>query len=359
LSAANQIDDDYVASGKVRLVLRDFPLTSIHPQAVSAAEAARCAGDQGGGDAYWAMHDQLFEQQSEWSGDDNAAERFKSYAGSLGLDGDAFNACLDGGDNAGAVLADMNQALEEGLRVTPSFVLTGVVMEGALPFEAFQQNLETVLAGGVLPTPTVEPTPEWIEVEAPSVEVEPGDAPAKGDPAAPVTIIEFSDFQCPYCARFVADGYAVLIEEFVETGRVHYVFKDFPLTSIHPLAVAAAQAAHCAREQGGDDAYFAMHDALFAGQETWSKATEPTSAFAELADGLDLDGEAIRACLAEGRYASTVEQSFNEAVSIGLNGTPSFVMNGQVTSGALTPESLRDMIEGLERGEPLKTWIQK
>ena len=128
-------------------ILKDLPLTSIHPQAMLAAEASRCAGAQEAGEeAYMAMHTKLFEEQEAWSGRANAAELFAGYATEIGLDGERFAACLENHETAAAVEADMEEALSAGITGTPAFLVNGRLVSGALPFEAFEQAVESAIA---------------------------------------------------------------------------------------------------------------------------------------------------------------------------------------------------------------------
>src|SRR5690606_8026753 len=134
-----QIKADYVDSGKVRYVFLDFPLTSIHPQAQQAAEAALCAGDQG---AYVEMHDMLFARQGEWNGRSDAADLFTNYATDLGLDAAGFAECLDSRTHESAVLADLEQGIRLGVDGTPAFFLNGNFLSGAQPYEVFRDTIE-------------------------------------------------------------------------------------------------------------------------------------------------------------------------------------------------------------------------
>jgi protein-disulfide isomerase len=157
-------------------VFRNLPLYSIHPQAQKAAEAAECAGEQS---EYWEMHDALFESQGQWSGNPDAVTVFKDMADELGLDQAEFDACLDGGKYADKVSADSEEGIAAGLASTPSFLINGMVLAGAQPFGAFQQQIDYFLAGG---------EPIELEVGADSYR-------SMGQPDAPVVITEFSDFQ--------------------------------------------------------------------------------------------------------------------------------------------------------------------
>jgi protein-disulfide isomerase len=151
-------------------------LYSIHPQAQKAAEAAECAGEQG---KYWEMHALLFEGQESWSGSQDAVNTFKDLAGDLDLDQAQFDACLDDGTYADKVTADYQEGAAEGVSGTPAFRVNGIALSGAQPFEAFQQQIEYLLAGGEPPT---------LEVSADSYR-------SLGQADAPVVITEFSDFQ--------------------------------------------------------------------------------------------------------------------------------------------------------------------
>jgi protein-disulfide isomerase len=156
-------------------VFRNFPLHSIHPQAQKAAEAAECAGEQG---QYWEMHDLLFEGQDKWSGNPDAVSVFKEMAGELDLDQAEFDACLDDGKYASLVAADTEEGLAARMSSTPSFLVNGVKLAGAQPFEAFQEQIDYFLAGG---------EPVGLEVAADSYR-------SLGQPDAPVVITEFSNY---------------------------------------------------------------------------------------------------------------------------------------------------------------------
>jgi protein-disulfide isomerase len=127
-----------VDTGQVRYVFKDFPLTSIHPQAMSAAEAARCAGDQ---EAYLPMHDLLFSKQQEWSGRNDADQIFTGYAGELGLDTATFTECLSSNQHEAAIMADLNEGSGFGVTGTPAFFINGLLVSGAQPYDVFAQAI--------------------------------------------------------------------------------------------------------------------------------------------------------------------------------------------------------------------------
>jgi len=141
-------------------VFIQHPLASIHPQAPKAAEAALCASKQGA-KAFWAMHEVLFEKAREWSGQENLTELFKGYAAELGLDTEAFVACLESGETADQVQAELKQGEALGVSGVPSFFINDWFIEGAQPFEVFQEVIEKALRGEH-PPPTPTPLPPGV-----------------------------------------------------------------------------------------------------------------------------------------------------------------------------------------------------
>lgn len=342
LQTLPSIVSEMVDSGRVYYILKDLPLDQLHPDARAAAEAARCAGDQ---DTYWTMHDELFANQSEWAGQGEAAmELFVGYATGLGLDESEMTACLESGRFKDAIEDNVAEARALGISGTPMFYIDGYPLNGARPFEHFQLAVqyaeEGILADAYAPQqqqaqqPSAPPTPADVEI---------GDAFELGDPDAPITIIEFTDFQCPFCARHFQQTYPQLIEEYVDTGIVRYVFKDFPLNSIHPQAAEAAQAARCAGDQG---AFNEMHDVLFQRQMQWSGQT-PTTLFVAFAEELGLDSDAFEQCLTSGKYIDAVNADLDQGLELGVTGTPAFFINGYLVSGAQPYSLFQQAIESL------------
>ncbi|HKE86935.1 MAG TPA: thioredoxin domain-containing protein [Vicinamibacterales bacterium] len=166
-----------------------------------------------------------------------------------------------------------------------------------------------------------------------TVAVDPAD-PAIGNKAAPITLIEFADFQCPFCGR-VAPTIKKLRETYGDKVRV--VWKDFPLTQIHPQAFKAGEAAHCAGDQGK---YWEYHDRLFANQQSLM----PDDLKKHAAD-LGLDAGAFAACLDTSKYGERVRDGVAEGTRLGVNSTPMFYVNGRVVSGAQPYENFVSVID--------------
>ncbi|HSN75143.1 MAG TPA: thioredoxin domain-containing protein [Anaerolineae bacterium] len=337
---------EYIDSGKVRLEFRDFPLDSLHPNATPAAVAARCAGEQGD---YWGMHDLLFGNQGQWSNVADPSELFTGYAGEMGLDTEAFAGCLTSGQFDEAIAQDLLAGQMAGITGTPSFLLNGNLLVGAQPASVFQQALDTLLAGGTLEDPNAaaqqpQQAPEPVDIPI-------AGAPVKGDPNAPMTIVEYSDYQCPFCSRFAEQTLPTLLQEYIDSGQAKLVFKDFPLESIHPNAQKAAEAARCVRElAGSDDSYWAMHDALFANQAEWSGSRSATGLFAGYASEIGVDAAAFDECLTSDRFAEAVQADLVEGLNFGVQGTPTFFIDGQPFVGAQPIENFRQAIGMVQEG---------
>jgi protein-disulfide isomerase len=148
-------------------------------------------------------------------------------------------------------------------------------------------------------------------------------APTQGKADAPVTFVEFSDFQCPFCGSFYTQTLPQLLTTDVDTGKVKFVYKQFPLDNLHPNAREAALASECANEQGK---FWSYHNALFGNQTTWSNqdATQVVSTFKKYASDLKLDTASFNSCLDTKRYSSIVDKDSQEGSSYGVSGTPTF-----------------------------------
>jgi protein-disulfide isomerase len=159
--------------------------------------------------------------------------------------------------------------------------------------------------------------------------------PVLGTEDAPITIIEFADFQCPYCQRHVLETYPLLLEDFGD--QIRYVYKDFPLTRIHAQALPAALAAQCAQEQG---MFWEYHDLLFSGRMELGD-----EAYLAYADELGMDAATFSACYEEGRYTDLVQADYDLAVQLGVNATPTFFVNGIRVVGAQPYSVFANLIE--------------
>jgi len=174
------------------------------------------------------------------------------------------------------------------------------------------------------------------------------DDPVLGNDDAPITIVEWSDYQCPFCRRFYNDTLPELKAKYIDTGKAKLVYRDFPL-SFHKDATPAAAAAECAREQKGDEIYFAYHDLIFEGQNELGQGTVniPEESLKQYAGELGLNTDEFNECLASYKYAAEIQKDFTAGQSAGVNGTPAFLINGQMVAGAQPFSSFEQVIEAL------------
>lgn len=351
------IDESYVRSGQVRVVFRDFPLAELHPNAPPAHVAANCVADQGA-EAYWQMHGLLFQTQSAWNSLADPMSYFTELATQTGVDMTVFNSCVQSGEKDAVVAAGIAEARAKGFSGTPSFEFVRSATDeafplvGAQPYDQFSAMLDTLIAGG---TPQTEQAQEGSD-EIPFWATAEGLAPDperpqytmagdfhRGNPDAKVTVIEFSDFQCPYCRKHTQETQPVLDEKFVDTDQVYWVFKHFPL-SIHPQAPAAGVAAECAADQGQ---FWEMHERLFNTIPDWS-INEPNPIFAGLAGELGLDVDKFTTCLTEPAANERVQEDLAAGTAF-VRGTPTFIVlydgQGSIIPGALPADRFSEILQ--------------
>ncbi len=178
------------------------------------------------------------------------------------------------------------------------------------------------------PAPAPEPAADMVALA--------DDDSVKGDANAPVTIVEFVDYECPFCARFYAQTLGQIDTEYIQTGQVKLIVRDFPL-SFHARAQKAAEAAECAGEQGK---YYEMHDQLFENGMGHGVET-----FKQYAEELGLDNETFNECLDSGAMAEETAKDMQDGANAGVKGTPAFFINDQLVSGAQPFAAFKQIID--------------
>lgn len=205
----------------------------------------------------------------------------------------------------------------------------------------FRSNVEGYdSTGNSVPSSTGTPTTQKIEVSA-------DDDPWLGNEDAKVTVIEFSDYQCPFCRKYWTESYPQLKEEYIDTGKIKYVFRDFPL-NFHPGAPLAAVAGNCVREQLGNDAYFKYHDIVFGeqnkqGQGTIQFGEDEVMSWVSQMDGLNMNE--FNTCYNDPAQKAEVDADFAAGAQAGVSGTPSFFINGEMLVGAQPYSVIKATIE--------------
>lgn len=180
---------------------------------------------------------------------------FAKYADDLGMNSAKFSSCFKAGKYAAKVNTDARIASAIGISGTPAFILNGRMFSGAVPYTGLAQFLDAELKNSTnrsLALTLINENDSYI-----------------GKKDAPLVIIEFSDFQCYYCRNFTIDTFGLLKKNYIDTGKVLFYYKHFPLASIHSNAEKAAEAAECGREQGK---FWEYYEVLFEKQSEWGSA---------------------------------------------------------------------------------------
>ncbi len=345
---------------RVRVVWRNNPLP-FHDNAMPAAEAAAEAYAQGGDTKFWQMHDTMMEHQTEL---DRA--HLEQYAQQIGLDMTRFRAALDNHTHQAAIQADVAAAARVGARGTPAFFINGRNLMGAQPFEQFQTiiddeihraeaqvahgtpraQLYAALMRGASASAPEEAAPSAAPTKAPPrPQPDPNavyrvpvtaDQPVRGRADALVTMVVFSDFQCPFCSR-VEPTVTQLIEQYGNDLRV--VWRNNPLP-FHQNAGPAAELSVEAFVQQGSEGFWRMHDTLFEHQSELDRAH--LEGYAE-AQGLNMT--AVRNCLDNNTHQAAITADQDLARQLGASGTPSFFINGRNLRGAQPIEAFRTAID--------------
>jgi len=331
-----QIHDTY--GDKIRFVWRNEPLP-FHPHAMPAAKAAMAALEQGQ-DKFWAFHDILFKNQRKLEASD-----LEAYAKQAGLNIDKWKADQSSPKIAQEISEDQKAGQQVGANGTPAFFINGKSLSGAQPFASFKAVIDdqlkkaemlekkgvkgadlyakltelNIAEGGAAAAPPA-PAPN-----AP-VTVAVGNAPTRGPTNAPVTVVEFSDFQCPFCGRAFKTMNDV---EKAYAGKIRVVFKQNPLP-FHPHALPAAQASLSAAAHGK---FWQMYDQLFENQRQLERAD-----LDKYAAAVGLNAAQFKSDMDSGKYKAAVEADLAEGRKVGVTGTPTFVIGTGTTT--ITGEKL-------------------
>ena len=226
---------------------------------------------------------------------------------------------------------------DASVKSLPAFFFGPTIEKASLFTQA--QPLFTKMSDGWYSLDTVQlGIPPGKFLQLPSTD---GSALTLGNPDAKIKVVEFSDWQCPYC-RAMHPAIKQMLQDYKD--QVYYVYKQFPLTSIHPQAMNASLAVACANEQGPGK-WFEYGDNLFAKQDEWTKTTG-TQKFKDYARTLKLDGTAFDKCLDTKKYADQITADQKEGASFGISGTPGTFVGSQFLGGYVAPAEFKKLIDG-------------
>ncbi|UQA62077.1 DsbA family protein [Polyangium aurulentum] len=315
---------------KLRIVYKNNPLP-FHPRAEPAAELALEARAQKGDAAFWAVHDKLFADNKDL---DDA--RLEAVAKEVGIDAKKAMAAIAAKKHAALIQKDQDLADDIQANGTPHFFINGRRLVGAQPIDKFTAIIdeeitkaEALVKKGTAAAKVYDtiqkdaksaPPPEKVTVPAPTK-----DNPSRGPANAKVVVQIFSDFQCPFCKR---SNDTIRMLENEHQGKVRFVWRNLPLP-MHKDAMPAAEAAMEAFKQKGNDGFWKMHDLLFTDQTKLDRASLDQHAAA-----LGLDPAKFTAALDGHTHKAAIEADTKAADAANISGTPAFVINGYLISGA-------------------------
>lgn len=207
----------------------------------------------------------------------------------------------------------------------------------------FLQNTLKTYATSAKPTVTAAAN-EPAEPEPPAVvSIDAGKLPLLGNENAKVTVVEFSDFQCPYCEKFFTDTFSQLKTDYIDSGKIKFAFRHFPLP-FHQNSQKAHEASECANEQGK---FWDYHDLLFQNQASWSEQTDTDviDSFVSYAGQAGLDTAQFRSCLESSKYASRIQDDLSAGQKVQVDGTPAFFINGHRLTGSQPFSEFKKVID--------------
>jgi protein-disulfide isomerase len=337
---------------QLRLVFKHTPLP-FHAFARPAAETAAAVFELGGSGAFFAFHDRAFASQLQLS-----TENLESWAVGAGIQVTALRAELASGRPRDKVDEDLRVGGELGVNGTPAFRINGVTLAGAQPLESFVAIVDEQLAAAarlrsagtparaiyatltdqnlVVPPPPSPPRAEADDDTSVWKLPIASDDPQRGPRDALVTVVVFSDFQCPFCKR--VEGTLDELRRIYDKD-LRIVWKDNPLP-FHLRAKPAAQVARAVYQARGNDAFWKMHDALFAGPSRLEDAD-----LEALAKEQGLSAGAVHAALKSEKLGARIDESVEQATDFQARGTPHFFINGRRLAGAQPLSKFQELID--------------
>ncbi len=310
------IKENYINEGHVKFVYRHFPVVG----GEQPAEASACADEQ---DLFWQFHDRLFDRY-----DEDIEENFTEWIDDFDGNNEEFQECMDSDRGKKAVEHDQQLGTAVGVQGTPGFMINDEQVSGAQSYDKFEEIIESHLNNNDFDDVPEDESDDQFDME----ELAEG-APYKGDSDAPVVIVEWSDFACPFCGRFYDETLGQIEQNYIESGDVKFVYRHFPVVG----GDAQAEASVCADEQG---IFWEFHDRLFDRFDAYSP-----NEFPDWIEEFGGDSAEFQDCLDSGRATEVVQRDQQLGVAAGVQGTPGFVINGELVSGAQPFQEFEQVIE--------------
>lgn len=322
------IQKEYIDTGKVRLIFRDFPLNA---PALRASQLAQCAG-KSGDDKYFTTLKRLFAEQKNWAFDKDFKEKLANIAKETGMNANAFEACLSDKEIETAVITSRKDGAEKlGVSATPSFFLNGEKTE-IRSVEDARKALDTVLSGKTLGQEAKEAAKRIMVAQ-------PGDM-VLGKTKAKVTVVEYSNIACPHCGEFHKTLLSTLQKDYIDTGKVKLVFRELP---INQAAFYAYMVAHCK----GKDEFFNTLSLLIDETQNWAGTPAFIPPLRMVAEKAGITKEAFYSCI-ENRDAEVriLNHAREAGETLGINHSPAVFINGNRVEELSSPDAIRQAVDG-------------
>lgn len=322
-----QIVDTY--KDKVHFIFKNFALSDTPGQgSFSTHEAGVCAQEQG---RFWPFYEAIYG-----AADKPDAAGLRKIAQNIGLNMTAFEACMKSDRPKKTIFLDQQEGKAKGVEGTPSFFINGQQVAGAYPFEYFKNIIDGILSGKPQPVPAAaQPAP--AAPPPPPAVVQFDDLkgrPSEGPDNAPVTLVQFSDFHCPFCQRLEPTLTQVMKDY---QGKVRKVWRHFPLP-MHAGSARTHQAAECANQQGK---FWAFHDKAFA----HFGSTQGDEALNKIAEESGLNMKKFKKCMESQDSKDAVQKDITKGSASGVRGTPATFVNGRIMVGAQPYDAFKRMID--------------
>lgn len=233
-----------------------------------------------------------------------------------------------------------------------TFVLLGVIVGFAASQLPYLKNVRQAAVATIEDSDQAKPAETPESETGPNLTGEqilslPDDDPFFGQADAPITVVEFSDFQCPFCSKFFNTTFPQIEQNYIEKGKVRFVYRDFPL-DFHEQSQMAAEAAQCANDQGK---FREMHDAIFSGQQEWASNPDALNVFKNYAKETGLDSGDFNECMNEHKFVAEIRKDLIDGATVGVNGTPAFFINGRGVSGAMPFDIFKSIFDAELEGK--------
>lgn len=325
------IQKEYIDTGKVRLIFRDFPLNA---PALIGAQAAHCIGKADSAKYYQTIKT-LFAKQRDWALDERFKPKLAALVKPMGMDAKAFDACLADKDIETKVLQSRQNGDKAGVASTPTFFVNGEKAEIHSVAEA-RKVIATALSGKSL-------AQQAKETAAKLMQPQPDDM-VLGKASAKVTVIEYVNIACPHCAEFHQTLVTTLQKDYINTGKVRLVFRELPLS---PSSFYAYMVAHCKGKEG----FFAALNQLGKDAAIWGPAPAFITPLRASAQKMGIDKDAFYACIEDKDAAARITKHSDEAREVlKINHSPEMFINGKMVH-AQTAEAIRQAVDAALAGK--------